>query len=108
MEYRKLEALYSKYFNLGLIATDINTKFALISMICYIVTELRKKKPDVTYYQIVNKLCTGTGWEEDEIKGLAIMCENFAYGCSNFPTFNIKPADIPKTIKQILNKRLPF
>ena len=108
MEYRELEAIYNQYFSLGKIASDINTKFALISLICYIVTNLKKKRPDVSYYQIVYKLSQGTGLTEDEIKGLAIVCEGFGYECTEFPTFNIKDADMPKTIKSILNKRLPF
>lgn len=108
MEYRQMSELYTQYFSLGNIAADIKQKFALISLICYIVKDLQRKRPDVTFYQIVNKLCTGTGYTEDEIKGLAIVCESFAYGCVDFPTFNIKPADMAKTIKAILNKRLPF
>ena len=106
--YKELEAIFNQYFNLGAIASDINTKFALISLICFITTSMKKKKPDVTYYQVVNKLSDGLGLSEDEIKGLAIMCENFGYGCTEFPTFNISPKEMPKTIKQILNKRLPF
>ena len=108
LTYKQLEAIFTKYFNLGAIASDINTKFALISLICFITTSMKKKNPDVTYYKVVNKLCEGTGTTENEIKGLAIMCESFAYECTEFPTFNIKPKDMPKTVKDILNKRLPF
>lgn len=108
MGYKELESIYNQYFTLGFIAADIKTKFALISLICYITNDLKKKRPDVTYYQIVTKLSTGTGLTEDEIKGLSIVCEGFGYGCTEFPTFEIKPSDMPKTIKQILNKRLPF
>jgi hypothetical protein len=108
LTYRQLEAIFTKYFNLGFIASDINTKFALISLICFITTSMKKKKPDVTYYKVVNKLCEGTGLDDNEIKGLAILCENFGYECTEFPTFNIKPADMPKTVKGILKKKLPF
>lgn len=108
MTYPELKDIHNKYFALGYIATDIKQKFAVISLICYIVNSLRKKTPDVTYYQIITKLSVGTGLTEDEIKGLAIVCEDFAYGCTEFPTFEIKPSDMPKTIKQILMKKLPF
>lgn len=108
MGFKLLEAIYNEYFNLGYINVDINTRFALIALICYIVKALKKKKPDVTYYQVVNKLAEGTGTTEDEVKGLAIMCENFGYGCTDIPTFGIKPADMSKTVKDILNKRMPF
>ena len=108
MSYKELEAIHSKYFSLGNLNININNKFALISLICYITTSMQKKQPDVTYYQVVNKLAEGTGTTEDEVKGLAIMCENFGYGCTDIPTFGIKPADMSKTVKDILNKRMPF
>ena len=108
MDFKTLQSIYIQYFSLGKIASDINTKFALISLICYIVKAMKKKKPDVTYYKVVNKLCEGTGWSEDEVKGLSIVCESFGYECDKFPTFDIKPADMTKTVKEILNKRLPF
>ena len=36
------------------------------------------------------------------------MCEDFAYGCKEFPTFGIKDKDIPLKIKEILKTYLPF
>ena len=108
MDFNTLQKIYNENFSLGYLASDINTKFALISLICYIVTNMQKKKPDVTYYQVVHKLCETSGWPDNEVKGLAIMCEAFGYGCTEFPTFNVAPKEIPKTIRQILNKKLPF
>ena len=108
MDFKSLQSIYTEYFSLGKIASDINTKFALISLICFVTTTMKKKKPDVTYYRVVSKLCEGTGWTDNEVKGLAIVCESFGYECTEFPTFNIKPSDMTKTIKEILNKRLPF
>ena len=108
MGFKELQSIYTQYFSLGKIASDINTKFALISLICYITTTMKKKNPDVTYYRVVNKLCEGSGWTEDEVKGLSILCESFGYECTKFPTFNIKPSDMTKTVREILAKRLPF
>lgn len=108
MKQNDLRDIYSKYFTVGYIGTDIKKKFAVISLICYIVNNLKEKNPDVTYYQIVNKLSIGTGMTEDEILGLSIVCEDFGYQCTTFPTFDIKPADMPKTIRQLLMRRLPF
>ena len=106
--YRALEDIYNKYFSLGYINKDINTRFALISLICWIYNHLKEKNPDVTYYQIVYKLSKGLGLEDDFIKGLSIVCENFGYGCEKFPTFDIKPKDIAKTIRDILSSYMPF
>ena len=41
-------------------------------------------------------------------KALSIICDDFSYGCKEFPTFNIKGSDMVKTIKNILNSYLPF
>lgn len=108
MTYRELEDFYNKYFSLGNLNININNKFALISLICYITTSMQKKQPDVTYYQVVYKICDTLGFEEDFIKGLAVMCSSFGYGCKDFPTFNIKPKDMVQTCRDILKTYMPF
>ena len=108
LTYKQLEAIYSRYFSLGNLNVDINNKFALISLICFIVTSMKKKQPDVTYYEVVNKICSTVGCEEDFIKGLAVMCESFAYGCKTFPTFNIQSKDMVQTCRDILKTYMPF
>ena len=107
MNYSELEDIYKKHFSLGYINTDINTRFALISLICYITKKLKSKHPDITYYQVIYKLAEGN-IPEDNIKGLAILCEDFAYGCTEFPTFGIDDKKIPGKIKEILKSWLPF
>lgn len=108
MSYKELEVIYNQYFSLGNLNININNKFALISLICYITTSMQKKQPDVTYYQVVHKICDKLGFEEDFIKGLAIMCANFGYGCTEFPTFEIKPKDMVETCRSILKTYMPF
>lgn len=107
MNYSELETIYKKYFSLGYMNTDINTRFALVSLICYITKRLKSKHPDVTYYQVIYKLAENY-IPEDNIKGLAILCEDFAYGCTEFPTFGIEDKKIPSKIKEILSNWLPF
>ena len=85
MTYKQLEAIYNQYFSLGNLNININNKFALISLICYIVTSMRKKKPDVTYYQVVHKICDGRGFEDDFIN-----------------------EDMVKTCRDILESYMPF
>lgn len=108
MTFKEMKSIYERYFSTGYLATDINNKFALISLIGYITTHMLAKNPDVTYYQVVSKLAQGTGLEEEDIYKLAIMSEDFAYGCKEFPTFGLKPKDMPNKVKEILNKYLPF
>lgn len=104
----ELQDYYTKYFSLGKIASDINEKFALISLIGFIVYNMKKKKPDVTYYEVIYKLAEGTGISDLEIKALAIMVEDFSYECTDFPTFGLKPKEMTVKIKEILNKMMPF
>lgn len=106
--YEEMYNYYNKHFSLGHLEKDISKKFALISLICYVTEELKKKKPDVTYYQTVYKLSQGMGLPDTFIKALAIMCEDFAYGCTEFPTFEIKPNKMVETIKGLLGSYTPF
>jgi hypothetical protein len=104
--YDEMRREYNRVYSLGFLGPDIKTKFALISIICYLTTELQKKKPDITFYQLIRKL--GENMPEDHVKALAVICEDFAYGCENFLTFDMKPADMPKYVKKLLDNYLPF
>ena len=104
--FNEMRQTYFDNYSLRFIATDIKEKFALISLIGYLVQELRKKKPDITYYQLVRKL--GPFLPEDYVKAIAVVCEDFAYGCTEFLTFDINKKDMPKQVSEILKKSLPF
>lgn len=106
--YLQLTDYYSKHFSLGYINSDINVKFALISLIGYIVTELKKKNPDVTFYTTVHKLAEGSGIPEELEYAIAIIAEDFAYQCKTFPTFGMQPSQMVAKIKEILNLYMPF
>lgn len=108
ISYKELCSFYTTYFGTGYLPNDINIKFALISLAGFIVTTMRKKNPDISYYRVLHKIAEGTGLTELEIKCLSIQCEDFAYGCTSFPTFGIKPKDMPAKIKEIMCKKLPF
>lgn len=108
LSYNELKDIYIQYFSLGKIASDINEKFALISLIGYIVYNMKKKRPDVSYYEVVYKLSEGLGISESEIKSLAIIVEDFSYECTEFPTFGLKSKEMPQKIREILSKKMPF
>lgn len=105
--YAEMQRMYSRYFSLGFLNKDLNTKFALISLIGYLTDKVKSKRPDTTHYQIIRKIA-GNDVEEDFVKGLAVVCSDFAYGCKSFPTFGIEDKNIPAKIKEILSDRLPF
>ena len=54
------------------------------------------------------KLSKNLGLDDNFIKGLAIVCEDFAYQCTDFPTFGLKGQDIIKEVISILKSYLPF
>ena len=45
---------------------------------------------------------------EEFLKGLAIVCEDFSYGCTEFPTFGISQKELIPKAKEILNTYMPF
>lgn len=108
--YEKLQTIYNKYFTLGFLGSDINNKFALISLVCYLVYKLKPKNPDITHWSVLYKINSRGTYHvpEELLKSLAIICSDFGYGCIEFPTFGIPDKDIPAKIKELLEKHLPF
>lgn len=102
----EMRKIHSDLFSLGFLGNDIKNKFALISLICYLVHQFKLKKPGITYYQVIKKI--DESLPEDFVKSLAIICEDFGYGCHEFITFGISPKDIPNKIREILQNKLPF
>ena len=105
--YADMQRLYSRYFSLGYLNPDINTKFALISLICYLTDKIKSKKPDTTHYQIIRKIL-GNDLPEDLTKGLAVVGSDFAHGSTQIPTFGIEDKSITAKIKEIMSTRTPF
>lgn len=108
MTYIELKKIYSEYFSLGYLGNDISKKFALISLICYVTYKSKLKHPDTTPYEIIMKLSKDMGLPENFIKGLSIICDDYLYQCTEFPTFGLKGKEILEKIKEILNSYLPF
>lgn len=102
-----LRQIHSAYFSLGYLNTDINTKFALISLVCYLVQVIKTKKPNITHYDVIKQII------KDEIpdsfcRSFGVICEDFAYGCSEFPKFGIEDKKIPAKVREILLTWVPF
>lgn len=107
MTFEEKQEIYKKYFSLNFFGNDISNKFALISLTCYLVSKLRLKNPKVTPLAVLNKL-NSSNIPSDILESLAVICEEFGYGCSDFPTFDLKDKDIPAKIKDLLMEYLPF
>jgi len=111
-DYAELKSIYSDYFSLKY-ACSLEDKFALIGLICYITNKLRIKNPDITCWEVIAKIAFKEGTFTDEyvqsLRGLSIMCEDFMYGVTKFPTFGFKTdKEILNKIKEVLDNWLPF
>jgi len=108
ISFKELSKFYVDHYSLGYLNTNINVKFALISLIGHVVYKLKEKNPDVTYYSVVHKLAEGKGLPEELEWAIAIIAEDFSYQCTEFPTFGLEPKQIVAKIKEILGSYLPF
>lgn len=108
--YEEMQCIYDSYFSLKFLGDDISNKFALISLTCYITEKLKEKKPDVTHWSVLYKInkTGGNPVPENLLKGLAVLCSDFGYGCTKFPTFDLEDKKIPSKIKELLNMWTPF
>ena len=112
-KYDDVVKIYSKFFSLGYINADIQEKFALISLTCYVTYKLRQKNKALNTPSCYDVLCKiGKDFPENIknsfFKSLGAICEDFMYGCDKYPDFGIKPKEMPITIKKLLDKWIPF
>lgn len=113
MKYSELKQIYSENFSLGYIngnneRSGIENRFVLISLINYIWYKTKLKHPDTTHYEIVMKLSKDLGLDDNFLKGLSIVCEDFSYSCSDFPVFGLKGKEIIQEVVSILRSYMPF
>lgn len=113
MTFNTLREFYQDNYSIGFINASngrsaIENRFVLIGLICWLVEHQKQKNPDVTYYEIVRKLNKNACLPDNIVKGLAIICEDFAYASKEFPTFGLKGKDILKEIDALLKTYLPF
>ena len=109
MTYEEMKDIYNENFSLGYLNVDVNNKFAVIALTCHLTMKAKQQKPDITPYKILMQITAKDPLPEKFIKGLAIMCEDFMYGCTEFPTVGIKtPAEMAKQIGKILHEYIPF
>lgn len=113
MSFNDLRDFYKDHFTLGYLGgshghNSIESRFILISLINHVYSKAKLKNPDLTRWELIMKLGKNKGLPEEFCKGLAIVCEDFAYQCNEFPTFGLKGNDIIKEIQYIFDSYLPF
>lgn len=110
ISFDKLKQVYSKFFTLGYLNTNLSDKLACIALTCYITNEVKKKNKKITCYDILLKIKSDSGDVEKNtfLKSLGVICDDFMYGCEVFPTFGVTPKEMPKQLKILLDKYCPF
>ena len=110
--YKEVEDFYRHNLSLCGLNTDISNKFALISLICFVTKQMKKKHPDTTCYQVVMKIVGDSivdNYYLDFLQGLSIVCEDFILHTTEFMTFDLTNSkDIINKIRDILNTWMPF
>lgn len=108
--YEELQNIFAKYFELPKVSSNASDKLALVSLTCYLTELLKQKKPDITPWTVLYQLNKkgNCSVKEDWLKGFAVVCSSFAYGCTNWPTFGLSDKEIPKKIIELLQQWLPF
>lgn len=110
-DYKELEKYYQVNFSLGQLSCDIGSKFALISLICFLTKQARLKNPDATCYLVIMKIINDEASSHDMkfIRGLSVVCSDMMKNCDEFLTFDLKTAKaMVDKIKEILHTWLPF
>lgn len=110
ISFDKLKQIYSKFFTLGYLNSNLSDKLACIALTCYITNEVRKKNKSITCYDILLKIRSDAGEIEKKtfLKSLGAVCDDFMYGCEVFPDFGIPPKEMLKQLKILLDKYCPF
>lgn len=110
--YKDLEDYYAKHFSLGFLNTTFENKVGLISLICFLTQQARKKNPDATCYQVIMKVIGNESFNKykaEFLRGLAVVCDDFMKHTSEFLTFDLKSAKaITNKINEILDTWMPF
>lgn len=105
-----LRSTYSKYFTLQCLNVPFTAKCELISYICFLTVQARKKKPEVTVDQVIRKVTQGvTSNSPGLLRALTCICEDELIAPFDFPLFGAESSkEIVNRIVAILNTEIPF
>lgn len=109
--FEELDEVYKKHFTLGYLNTDLGSKFALISLVCFLTKQARVKTPNATPYQVLLKIIgeNTSSYDMEFIKAVSAICNDFMRNTTEFLTFDMKSSrEMVLKIREILNTYLPF
>ena len=103
ISFDKLLKIYTKYFTLGYLNSNMSDKLACIALTCYITNLVRKKGKKVTCYDILLPVCKD--WPDlaknTFLKSLGALCEDLMYDCKDFIDFGVSPKEMPKQLRKL-------
>lgn len=110
INFDKLLKIYQRYFSLYYLNSNFGDKLAVLAITCYLTNAVRKKGKNVTCYDILLKVCSHFPDVEKNtfLKSLGAICEDLMYGCDTFPDFGVKPSEMPKQLKALIDNYCPF
>ena len=110
--YQELQETYATYYSLSGLNTSLENKFGLISLICFLTKQAKRKNPDATCWMVIRKITENeipSKEQESFYKGISIVCDDFMKHTTEFLTFDLKTSkDMINKIKEILSTWLPF
>nr|DAP34576.1 MAG TPA: hypothetical protein [Caudoviricetes sp.] len=109
--FSELDEAYRRYFTLGYLNTDIGSKFALISLTCFLTKQARVKTPEATPYDVLLKVIGGdtSSFDMEFLRAVAAICNDFMRNTTEFLTFDMKSSrEMVIKIREILSTYLPF
>ena len=106
----ELRLTYNRYFSLQCLNVSPTDKFALISLICFLTIQARKKNPAVTVDQVIRKITQGQMSNSPGLlRALTCICEDMLIEPYDFPIFGAKSSkEIVDKIVSILSTEMPF
>lgn len=98
-------------FSIRSIAVGFSGKIKMISLLCLLLQQFRKKDPNYTVRSLIQRLRKDSTCQvsEDMLDRLEIMVEEFYYPDEKYPPFGCKNAvEMKAFINKVLDKELPF
>ena len=109
--YDELSNYYNEHFTMSTVNGTLEDRLALIGLICFLTNSARKKNPDATCWQVINKVIPNAGDKHYNtfLRGLSIICSDFMKNCSKFDSMGFKTSkEIIDKINSIVNLWTPF
>lgn len=106
----ELQYHYNRYYTLQCLNVPFAEKIKLISLICFLTAQARKKNSSVMVEQVLRKITQGQCSNSPGLmRALVCICEDYMIEPYNFPIFGLKSTnEIIDKITEILSTEMPF